>query len=141
MAAQAPAKDTFKGSITRATGSLSSFRGQVKIQLMISGTGTKRQVTVVIDGLKCATASCVRLSGSVSGTITALPANPDIGRSFRLQGGGTVSPLGRVSATGGVQGIGFIKQGHESIQLTLKGKQGQLTVSGLSPLVPGFTAP
>ena len=139
-----PAKDTFSGSITRATGGLRSDHGDVTILIHVAqSTDPARRVGLTLNSGRCgSTSHCLSLSGSLSGTISGGPGGiPDVGRRFDLKVSGTLAGLGHVSATGVVVGVGFIRAGHEMLTLNLRTKRGSVTIAAISPKVPGFTSP
>lgn len=139
-----PAKDTFSGSITRATGRLSGDHGNVTILIhVVQSTDRARRIGLTFKSRACGSAKhCLSLSGRLSGTISARRAGiPDVGRRFDLKLAGTLTGLGQVSATGVVVGVGFIRAGHEMLTLDLRAKVGSVTIAAISPKVPGFTSP
>ena len=138
-----PAKDSFAGKITTATGRFSGDRGSATIVLVPGPGQASRHLGVTIKGTVCARkVACVPLVGKLTGTLAPGPrTNPDVGRRFTITGAGTIKPLGHVSATGTVQGTGFIKNGHESLTLKLTNSGGTVTIVGTSGPVPGFTSP
>jgi hypothetical protein len=142
--AQVPAKDSFSGRISGATGSYRGDRGTVAIELSVPSNSNKtRPVTATLRGKPCGRArNCLRLSGKLHGTLTAMPARvADVGAQLSLKAAGPVPPLGRTAMKGTVRGTGFITRGHETIQLTVTAPGGTLTVDASSPTVPGFTSP
>jgi len=138
-----PAKDTFTGKITAATGRFAGDRGLVKILLAPGSGQAVGHVGVTIRGTVCARkVACVALVGKLNGTLTPGPIKvPDVGRSFTVAATGTIKPLGRVSAKGTVHGTGFIANGHESLTLRLTGPGGTVTIAATSGPVSGFTSP
>ncbi len=112
--------------------------------LLRTGAGTSvRALRLVFKGDRChGEHGCVALTGSLRGTIAAVPSHmPDVGRQFRVDGHGRLSPLGRVTVTGTVAGTGFIASGRESLELTVHTAHGTLGLDGHSARVPGFTSP
>jgi len=143
-AGSTPPKDTFHGRIVKATGGLSGDRDEVTILLHVAqSTDAARHLDLVLVGAACGTAShCLRLTGTLTGTISAHPATmPDVGRRYDLSVSGQSGTLGRVTGSGTVSGVGYIRQGHEGLTLTLRAKRGSLTINAVSPTVPGFTSP
>jgi hypothetical protein len=143
-AGSTPPKDTFHGRIAKATGALQKDRDEVTILLHIPhSTEATRHLELELVGAACGTAPhCLRLTGTLSGTLSAHPTTiPDVGRRYELSVSGSSAPLGRVSGSGTVSGVGFIRQGHEGLTLTLRAKRGTLTINAVSPTVPGFTSP
>jgi hypothetical protein len=141
--ASAPARDTFSGSIVRATGAYSGYRGRVKIYVHSRGSGQKRPLRLVVRGA-CRTApgNCRSLSGALIGSIAhAGHQLPDVGNGFTLTGAGPVSPLGHATGRGSVQGTGFIARGYETLTLTLTTSRGSVTVSAQTGPVKGFSSP
>jgi hypothetical protein len=100
-------------------------------------------VTITLAGVSCGGAShCLELSGTIRGTLSPSPVHtPDVGHGYLLAGAGSVHPIGRTTARGGVAGTGFIQRGHESLTLTLTGASGSVTLLALSGPVGGFTSP
>lgn len=142
--ASTPAKDTFHGSITKATGKLANDRGTVTILMHVAqSTDAVRPVALGISGPTCGRAQhCLRLTGTLSGTISAHPTTiPDAGKRYSLSATGSLAKLGRASATGLVAGVGFIRVGREGLTLELRTRLGDVTVSAVSPKVPAFTSP
>lgn len=139
-----PAKDTFSGRITRATGGLRADHGNVTVLIHVAqSTDPARRAGLTLKTRPCgSTKHCLSLSGSLSGTISARPAEiPDVGRRFDLKVSGTLAGLGHVSATGAVVGVGFIRAGHELLTLNFRTRRGSVTIAAISPKVPGFTSP
>jgi hypothetical protein len=142
--AAVPAKDSFHGRITRATGRFSSDRAMVAIALHIPrSTDGTRTLRMTLTGPACGTAPhCLALSGTLKGTISARPGTiPDVGRRYGISVSGTLDRLGHVTATGTVTGVGFIREGHEGLTLDITAARGKLTVAAVSGEVPGFTSP
>jgi hypothetical protein len=81
------------------------------------------------------------LSGTVAGTWTAVPSIPDTGATQQLTGAGQVKPLGVATATGTIQTVGFIREGHATGTLVLSNAQGSITLHLTGPLQPGFSPP
>ncbi|MEA2370984.1 MAG: hypothetical protein QOH12_1378 [Solirubrobacteraceae bacterium] len=138
-----PAKDTFTGKITMATGRFASDHRPLKILLAPGAGQAVGHVGLTIRGTVCTRkGACVALVGKLNGTLTPGPMKvPDAGRSFTIAATGTIKPLGHVSATGTVHGTGFIANGHESLTLRLTGPGGTVTIAATSGPVPGFTSP
>jgi len=139
-----PAKDSFTGRITAATGKFAGDTGNVRIVLAPGPGQAIRHLGVTLQGTLCAAKTrCVILSGKLTGTLAPGPRrNPDVGRSFLIAAtGGVVKPLGHVSATGTVQPTGFIANGHETLTLRLTAPGGTVTIAATSGPVPGFTSP
>jgi hypothetical protein len=138
-----PAKDTFKGAIARATGSFKKDHGAVLILVSVvnSSSGTRR-LQLTVRGAACGTQTdCLRLNGTLAGTITAQPTVPDVGRRYKVVANGRLTPVGRVAATGLITTPGFIRQGREHLTLTLGTSRGQIQIDALSPPVAGQTSP
>lgn len=143
-ASSTPARDTFSGQITKATGTFKGDRGRLTILLHVAqSTDAARKLQAAVVGASCGTAKhCLRLSGTLTGTISARPSTiPDAGRRWDLKLSGRLNPLGTVSSSGLVAGVGFIRHGHEGLTLTLRTNRGSITLGAVSPLVPGFTGP
>jgi len=136
-------KDLFTGRITAATGKFAGDRDVVTIILAPGRGQATRHLTATITGAACTgKPHCVQLAGKLTGTITSGPIRvPDVGRSFAIAATGTIKPLGHVSATGTVQGTGFIANGHESLKLRLTRHGASITIDATSGQVPGFTSP
>lgn len=88
-----------------------------------------------------ATHKALRLRGQVSGTWTTVFTNPDAGRAQRLDGTGTVTPLGAVSASGTLTTPGFIARGRATGTLTLTAADGTVTLDLVGPPQKGFASP
>lgn len=142
-ASAVPAKDTFHGHIASATGSLKGDRGNVTILIHTpQSTGTTRRAELTLVSPTCGRRKrCLRLLGTLTGTLTAQATIPDIGRRYAVAATGTISPLGRVAATGQADGVGFIREGRERLSLTLRTRSDRVTIDALSPEVAGFTSP
>ncbi len=140
--ASTPPNDTFAARPVSGTGDYRRHKGKISIHLHPAGSSSTatRKVTVTVAGRLC-TPMCAKLDGKLTGTLTPAQAPPDVGRSYALDARGTVAPLGRFTATGTVQGTGFIQAGHETITITLSSRRGRLTLSGESPPVPGRSSP
>jgi hypothetical protein len=97
---------------------------------------------LALQGAGCGTRQhCVRLTGTLTGTLSARASIPDVGRRYLIRAGGRVAPLGTVAATGSVTGTGFIRQGRERLILTLRTSRGTVTIAAQSPEVPGQSSP
>ena len=139
-----PAKDSFRGRITDATGKFKGDHGRVAIYIHAPrSNAATRKLKLTIVGRGCQGASqCMMLSGAPTGTITTKPgSNPDSGKPFTIQASGAVTPMGQASVAGTGHGIGFMVKGREQMQLTLTSPDGQITVAAQSAEVPGFTSP
>jgi hypothetical protein len=136
------AADALSGRVTSTRGHWRHDHGRLAVRLAPSGSGATRHLAVRITGSRCGTqAACLKLTGTLSGTITARASNPDVGRTFAIKAHGTVAPLGHVSATGTAHGTGFVAHGRVTASLTLTDSRGAVTVSVSSAPVPGFTSP
>lgn len=144
LRAKVPAKDSFSGRITAATGKFEFDRANVAVELAVAHSGyANRRLTLALRSPRCGNAKhCVQLTGTLKGTLTTEPQKvPDVGSSFTVRAGGTIKTLGRVSATGSVHGTGFIYRGKETMRLRLDAHGGTITLDARSGLVPGFTSP
>jgi hypothetical protein len=144
LAATIPARDSFKGTISAASGAYKGDGGMVSIAISVPASGRfVRHATFTLNGPRCDRAQhCIRVSGKLSGTITvAGPWNPDVGKRFTIVAAGSVTGLGHVRVSGSALGTGFIAQGRESLTLMLHGPAGSVTVSAQSAVVGGFTSP
>lgn len=142
--ASTPAKDTFRGHITKATGRLAGDNGRITVLLHVAQSSEGvRKLKLTLSGAPCAGAEhCLRLSGVLSGMLSARPATiPDVGRRYDVSVSGSLSTFSHVSATGTVAGVGFVRAGHEGLTLTLETPRGKVMIVALSPRVPGFTSP
>jgi hypothetical protein len=83
----------------------------------------------------------LRPRGQVSGTWTTVFTNPDAGHEQRLDGTGTVTPLGAVSVSGTLTAPGFIARGRATGTLTLTVADGTVTLGLVGPPQKGFSAP
>lgn len=144
----APPQDSFTGRITFATGKFTGARGQVTILLKtdrfcgLCRVPSRRQLKVVLDGRRCGTVRrCIRLTGTMTGTLLAQPTISDVGVPFAIVAHGMIRPLGHVSATGSVHGAGFIRYAYQPLHLTLSAPGGRLAIDAKSGRVPGFTSP
>ncbi|HWE08267.1 MAG TPA: hypothetical protein VG325_02865 [Solirubrobacteraceae bacterium] len=139
---RAPAKDRFTATAAATGGRLGGYRGAATLSLYPRhGAATRRLKITVIGGICRAAKRCLRLSGTLSGTIKEQPAKPDRGQTFVIGAAGTLAPLGRVSGSGGGQGTGFVHAGHESLWLSFAGQGGRVSMTGESGRVPAYTAP
>ena len=141
--APVPARDTFGGSIVRATGAWKSDTGAMTLLLHVGGSASAtRPLSLAVHGAGCGTRQhCLRLIGTLTGSLTAQASIPDVGRRFGVRASGHVAPLGAVAVTGSVAGTGFIRRGRERLTLTLRTGRGTVTVDAQSPEVPGQTSP
>ena len=142
--AATPAKDTFVGGVTSATGKLAGDSGKITALFhVVQSTDAVRKLRITMIGAPCSGAQhCLRLSGLLSGTISAHPATvPDVGRHYELSLSGSLGTFSHVAAGGTVAGVGFIRQGHESLTLDVKTASGKIVIEAVSPKVPGFTSP
>jgi hypothetical protein len=143
-AAATPARDSFSGSITAATGRFSGDHGAVAIVLAPSTGQGLRRLSLTVRGSGCRTPAhrCVALTGRLSGTLALGPLRvPDVGSSLTIRAAGAIKPLGQVSASGTVQGTGFIAHGRETLKLRLTTAGGAITIKADSAVVPGGTTP
>src|SRR5262249_50581395 len=139
-----PARDAFSGRITARTGSFRGDHGHATVDLAVPASGAAtRRLTLTIHGRLCDTSNhCLRLTGHLKGTITVLANTiPDTGRRFTIRAAGFIRRLGHVRVRGIVVGTGFIRRGHEDLQLTATARAGRLALDAHSRLVPGFTSP
>jgi hypothetical protein len=81
------------------------------------------------------------LRGTVTGTWTSVPTNPDTGMTQQLDGAGQVKPLGAVIATGTLHMPGFIREGRTTGTMVLTNAQGSVTLQLTGPPQPGFSPP
>lgn len=143
-AAVAPARDSFTGSIIGATGRFAGERGAVALVTVPAAGQGVRPLKLTLRGSGCTAGSrrCVELTGSLSGTLALGPVRvPDVGSRLTIAASGRIKPIGLVSATGTVQGTGFIARGRETLDLRLRAPRGTITVRAVSARVPGFTSP
>jgi hypothetical protein len=138
-----PRQDSFVGRIVFATGKFSGDRGEVTILLKTGhAVAGRRQLMVVLDGRRCRRARrCVRLVGTLTGSLIAQPHIPDTGSPFVIAANGWIPTLGNVTATGSVRGTGFIRYAYEPLHLTLTAPRGRIVLDAKSGKVPGFTSP
>ena len=142
--AATPAKDTFAGQITSATGKFAGDNGRITALLHVAqSTDAVRKLQITMSGAPCGAAKhCLRLSGSLSGTIAARPSTiPDVGKHYQLSLTGSLAALNHVTVGGTVAGTGFIRNGHEALTLDIKAPSGKVVIEAVSPKVPGFTSP
>lgn len=142
-ASRAPAKDTFSGHIASASGRVRADHGNVTIVIHVTQTADRtRRAELTLVSPTCGTRRhCLRLLGTLTGTLTAQASIPDVGRRYAVVATGTIKSLGRVSARGEAYGVGFINKGREHLALTLRAGSNRVTIDALSPEVPGFTSP
>jgi hypothetical protein len=139
-----PARDAFSGRITARTGSFRGEHGHATADLAVSASGAAtRRLTLTVHARLCKMSKqCVRLTGHLKGTITALAGTtPDVGRSFTIRVAGVIKRLGHVRVHGRVRGTGFVRRGRESMHLTATGHAGRFALYAHSPRVRGFTSP
>jgi hypothetical protein len=106
-------------------------------------------VSITLHGDRCSgpypqhnRRKCVSLSGSLAGTATRVPTNPDLPSVIRFTAlSGHTNALGSVTASGSYRGTGFIAHGRRHISLTLHGSSGSVTIGGYGAPVSGFTSP
>jgi hypothetical protein len=136
-------ENSFHGRITSATGRLAGHHGRVRIGFFPTASNTDtRSLRIAIRPRTCSVAKgCVRLRGTLNGSITRVQSIPDTGSQFTITAHGTVRPLGQVTASGTAHGTGNARFGYESVRLTLTGGGGAVTVTGTSGRVPGFSSP
>jgi hypothetical protein len=120
---------SFSGWIGSATGSFAHDKGHLGIVItMRSGVGTV-PVRIHLSPRPCpATGRCVRLSGTLLGTITMPRPVPDAGQDHRFRASGAIKPLGSVVVRGDWQTPGFIRNAHEQLRLTLSTAHGHLII-------------
>jgi hypothetical protein len=143
LARTAPA-DTFHATITGADGNRSGDRGGATVLLArgAAGPGGTVAVSITFQGEACHGAShCVRIGGKLAGRMAPQSSLADVGRSYRIEAAGALTPFGHVTAIGIAAGPGFIRSGHAQLNLTLAARGGSVTIHGISPPVPGFTHP
>jgi hypothetical protein len=138
-----PTKDTFSGAIVAASGALSGDRGTVTVLLHVGSSATaSRRLSLTIRGAACgARKSCVRLSGTPTGSLRARSSIPDTGHRYIVSASGPIAPIGRAAVTGTVTGTGFIRRGREQLRLTLRTAHGTITIDAQSAELPGFSSP
>lgn len=138
-----PARDSFRGSIRSARGSLSGSTGRAQVFLRPAGNGPRRSVKIAFVALPCAGAShCLGLSGTATGTLSAARSRlPDVGRAEMLTASGSIRPLGQATIQGEVRGTGFIQNGRETLILTVSNSSEAVTLEALSSPVKGFSSP
>ena len=73
-------------------------------------------------------AAAVTVQGTVAGTYSAVPTNPDTGHAYKLTAHGHTS-LGSTTAKGTVHGPGNIASGHCTARLTLATSKGTIVVA------------
>jgi hypothetical protein len=78
------------------------------------------------------------LSGSVKGTEHRVLSLPDTGMRWRWKGGGTVQPLGHVTATGTNHAVGFVRTGTPTGVIMLTNPSGTLQLALTYPQTRGF---
>jgi hypothetical protein len=83
----------------------------------------------------------VHLHGQIFGIWSTQPTLPDTGTTQLLHGGGMVSPLGQVQASGTLHTPGFVATGHTTGMLTLRSGKNSVTLSLIGPTQPGFSRP
>jgi len=81
------------------------------------------------------------LQGTIKGTITQDPSNPDAGRQYDLGGKGPVVPLGptHLGPASQLHSVGFLARGRSEGRLTLIDQGGSVTLKLVGPLQPGFS--
>lgn len=131
--------DSFNGHIVAGTSRYAGKHAPVTVRIYRAGS---RKATFVFTGKSCrGSRHCLDLEGTLHGTLTRVPSNPDVGKGYAVRAHGRLDPLGKTKATGTVGGPGNIRYGHEEIQLVLKASHGTVTVRAFSRLVPGFSSP
>ena len=137
-----PPNDSFAGQIAGATARLTGDHDDVKIALQPgSGVGVRR-LTIAFTRSTCpAQRPCLLLAGELKGKIAQQPGIPDRGRTFSIAANGDIKPLGRVSATGAVTGVGNARFGRESLRLTLKSSAGTVVLTAQTAELPAFSSP
>jgi hypothetical protein len=141
-AQRVPRRDSFHGRITSSTGKLTENRERVRIELLRTAGGGPNAVTITLAGQPChGRRHCLRVAGTLIGTMIPRAYVPDVGEQFALSVKGNVRPLGHVTARGTVHGTGFIRYGYESLHLTLTDGSASATIEAQSGRVPGFTSP
>jgi hypothetical protein len=142
-ASSVPPKDTFNGHIASASGGVRADHGNVTILIHAAqATAATRRAELTLVSPTCGRRKhCLRLLGTLTGTLTAQATIPDVGRRYAIVATGTITSLGRVSARGEADGVGFIREGRERLSLTLRTGSDRVTIAALSPEVPGFTSP
>jgi hypothetical protein len=79
------------------------------------------------------------LAGHGQGQYTQLLVPADLGGVFDLKGSADLAGLGRVTVTGRVNSVGFIRDGHAEGTLTFTNARGSVTVQLQGPEQPGFS--
>ncbi len=105
---------------------------------LLNGAGVNPGGPISFDGLPTGHHQ-PGLTGQIRGTVTTSLANPDIGHSQTLEGAGRIASLGPVVASGTSAETGFIRQGHATGTLTIKGVPGSVTLNLVGPQQSGFS--
>jgi hypothetical protein len=134
-----PAADRFAGTIVSGTGAYRHATGHMAIVVRLSSGATR--VSLALTGRRCSAAPCVSLSGRLTGTAERLRRPPDAGAAATLSATGRLTAIGGVRAGGTLRGTGFIRNGRETLELTLRADRGTLHVSAHTAPVPGFSFP
>ncbi|HEY2770895.1 MAG TPA: hypothetical protein VGI87_10015 [Solirubrobacteraceae bacterium] len=142
-AAQPTAENAFHGNVTAARGRLAGRHGRAGIGFFPTDSNSAtRPLLITLRPRACRQAKgCVRLRGTLNGSITQVQSLPDTGSAFTISAHGTIHPLGRVTVSGTAHGVGNAIWGYESTRLTLTGGGGSVTISGTSGRVPAFSSP
>jgi hypothetical protein len=142
-ATAAPARDTFAGTLKGTSGGARGGHAHDVLIIATRGQGAQRRLTLTLRPTTCSgKGPCIRTSGVLHGTITAKRSRiADTGTTYVVHASGRLDGLGKTTASGTVQGTGFIARGREGMSLTLKTAVGMITVSAHSRPVPGFTSP
>jgi hypothetical protein len=80
------------------------------------------------------------LQGPGSGTYQQLPALPDVGTGFNLNGTVNLAGLGTFQVQGEVHGVGFVAWGRATGELVLTSAKGTITLALHGAIQPGFSA-
>src|SRR5436305_8805250 len=97
--------DSLSGQIISGEGRWRQDRGRLSIRLIPGAVAARRHLVLRLVGGSCAgQTACVKLQGTLTGTMTALPAHPDIGQRFSVEASRRIAPIGHATAGGLVSG-------------------------------------
>jgi hypothetical protein len=108
--------------------------------------GSEYAVAITLRGASCharpTRAECPSISGRLTGTAVREPHIGDGAIADRFVSlSGRLGALGAVTASGRLQGTGFIARGRRHLYIVLASAKGTISIGAGGPVIPGFQSP